>query len=219
MNLAQQKIAEKSEQWARTLLTQAAKNEPEITEDLQNIASEVSAAMVGLEHKFKSEESLAKKLAAKVKADLPDLLITGFTEDEEIRKSINLRAVQNNDTLRYTFLFLNENYVFAFKQTLNSLAKRKYKVLEKRIWNAWKNIGTVFDNGYRGINITLISSQKQKFELQFHTKESFDLKTKTHKLYKQIKSNTIPLQRKNGIKEKLVKTAKEIQIPKGIKRL
>lgn len=219
MDLIEQKIRQKATQYTKSLLEQALKNEPEITADLQKIALEVSAEMVGLEHKFKTEESLTRKLADKINADLANLLNSGFSKNEAIESSISLRAKQNNDAVRYTFLFPDEKYVFAFRKALTSLAKQNYKVPEKRIWNAWKNIGTAFDNGYRGINITVISSQGQTFELQFHTKESFDLKTKNHKLYKQLKSNTISTQRKEEIKAELVKMARTVQLPIGVKKL
>ena len=48
---------------ARKLLAEAGENEPQITNDLQKIASEISAEMIGLENKFKSEESLARKIS------------------------------------------------------------------------------------------------------------------------------------------------------------
>ncbi len=219
MTLIEQKIEKKAKQFATNLRTQAEKNEPSITEDLQKIAVEVSSEMVGLEYKFKTEESLTEKLIGKVRADLTNLLSTGFSEDEAIEKSLGLRAKQNNDALRYTFLISAERYVFAFKKTVHFLKELNYKIPEKRIWNAWNNIGTVFDNGYRGINITIISSQYLKFELQFHTKESFDLKMKTHKLYKQMKLNLISSQKKDEIKTELVKMANEIKLPEGVKKL
>ena len=219
MNLTEQNIESKAKFFANHLLKQAQKHEKEITFDLQKIALQVFAEIVGIEHKFKTEESLTQKLTSKVKADITNFLIEGLTENEAIEKSINLRAKQNNDTLRYTFLFSNEKYVFAFKQTLNFLVRQNYKIPEKRVWNAWKNVGTVFDNGYRGINITIVSSQHQKFELQFHTEESFDLKRKTHKLYKQIKLNTISSLTKEKIKTELVEMAQEIQTPNGVKKL
>ena len=61
MNLTETEIERKAKKYAENLITQAVKNEPEITETLQKIALEVSAEMVGLEHKFKTEESLTQK--------------------------------------------------------------------------------------------------------------------------------------------------------------
>ena len=53
MNLTKAKIEQKAAQYAKDLRTQAVKNEPSITADLQKIASEVAAEMIGLEYKFK----------------------------------------------------------------------------------------------------------------------------------------------------------------------
>ncbi|MDQ3180889.1 MAG: hypothetical protein M3Q33_10255, partial [Acidobacteriota bacterium] len=72
---------------AKKLLAQAEENEPKITADLQTIAWEVSAQMVGLENKFKSEESLTRKLVDTANANSQTL--------EEVAEIIN-------DALRFT---------------------------------------------------------------------------------------------------------------------
>ena len=184
MNLTEAKIENKAAQYAKSLRTQAVKNEPQITEDLQKIALEVAAEIVGLEHKFKTEDSLTKKLAKNSQKSLQYLSAKHNLKPQAIEKTVSRLAQQNNDALRYTFLLPIETYTFDFKKTLTKLKEMNYEISDKDIWNAWKNIGTIFDKGYRGINVTIISSQGQIFELQFHTKESFRLKMKTHKLYK-----------------------------------
>ncbi len=76
---------------------------------------------------------------------------------------------------------------------------------------------TRFDRGYRGINLTIISSHSQIFELQFHTEESFHLKTQTHNLYKKLRSSAVSWAEKKQIFQKLVEMAKEVDEPKGVK--
>ena len=73
--------------------------------------------------------------------------------------------------------------MFLVSETLwKNLRQQNYVIHKELIWNAWKNIGTSFDKGYRGINSTVISSHSQIFELQFHTAEKFSFeKVKTHK--------------------------------------
>lgn len=44
------------------LLAEVRKNEPQITKDLQSIALSNNAKLVGLKNKFKSEQSLTRKL-------------------------------------------------------------------------------------------------------------------------------------------------------------
>ena len=135
---------------AKKLLAQAKENEPRITADLQTIAQEVSAEIVGLENRFKSEMSFIRKLIDAAGDDLPKLQ----------RKSKGV-----NDVLRYTFILPFDVYAKGFRQTIETLREIGYKIPDNRIWNAWENIETQYDKGYRGINITIISSQRQKFEL------------------------------------------------------
>lgn len=219
MNLTKAQIEKKTAQYAKSLLTQVVKNEPLITEDLQKIASEVAAEMVGLEHKFKTEESLTEKLVYKSQADLADLIANGISENDAIEESLRVQVAEMNDVLRYTFMFPTVKYIFGFRQTLILLANFKYEVPKERIWNAWKNIGTHFDRGYRGINITIISSHSQIFELQFHTEESFLLKKQMHYLYKKTRSSTVSWAEKKQFFQKLVEMAKEVEKPKGVKKL
>jgi chemotaxis protein histidine kinase CheA len=187
---------------AEKLLDQAKENEPNITADLQNIALEVSAKIVGLENKFKTIESLTQKLMAT--ANLNSQTIVEASETV-------------NDALRYTFILAVENYVIFFEQTIEILWQSGYYIPENRIWNAWKNIGGKFDKGYRGINISVISSQKQIFELQFHTDKSYELKAEMHNLYKESRKKETSIERRREIKRISIEEAEKIKIPDGVK--
>ena len=92
-----------------------------------------------------------------------------------------------------------------------------YEIFDKDIWNAWKNIETRFDRGYRGINMTIISSRKQKFELQFHTAESFEFKMENHHFYRESKNRETSPERKKEIGKYLVKSAGKIAVPRGVR--
>lgn len=193
----------KARRLAKELLKQAKENEPQITIDLQTIAKEIAAEMVGLENKFKAEMSLVRKISDTAKASSQELWQA---------------ADRINDALRYSFIFPTEHYTEGLSQTIGHLRKADYQIPEDKIWNAWRFIGSKQDRGYRGINITLISSQKQRFELQFHTEASFDLKTETHDLYKEARlMGTLP-ERRREIKEFVLKKAESVEIPKGAKQ-
>ena len=219
MNLPETEIKNKAAEYARTLLEHARTHEPSITEDLQKIALEVAAEIVGLEHKFKTEQSLAEKITQKAVNNTRIFVEAGYLLNEAVEKAVKLQAEIINDTLRYTFILPFESYVFSFKQSLEKLKQEGCKIPENKIWNAWRNIGTRYDTGYRGINVTVISSQGQLFELQFHTEESFQLKMKTHKLYKAAVSSTNLAERKKKIIQAMVVSAKNILIPKGVTKL
>ena len=219
MNLTQAKIEKKAADYAKILLIQAVENEPQITEDLQKIALEVSAEIVGLEHKFKTQESLSRKLTEESIKSAKFFIDVGYPINEAVEKAIKRQAKRNNDALRYTFVFSLEKYVFGFKQTLEILKQNNFQIPEQKIWNAWKNIGTPFDKGYRGINMTVISSHGQIFELQFHTSESYDLKTETHPLYEESRQKETSLVRKIEIAEIVIELAEKVKVPKGVKKL
>ncbi len=186
---------------AQKLLDEAQENEPQITADLQTIAREVSAETVGLENKFKTEVSLTRKL---INGAIPNLQTI-----QEVAEIIN-------DALRYTFILPFETYNEDFRQIVERLRNSDYQIPESRIWNAWGNIGKRFDKGYRGINITVISSQNQKFELQFHTAESYRLKTETHFLYEELRDKRTSRERQAKIIEMLKREAENVERPKGI---
>ena len=194
-------LPRKARRLAKELLKQAKENEPQITADLQNIAWEISGEAVGLENKFKAEMSLVRKLIDAVGDDLQRLQ----------RKSKNI-----NDVLRYTFVLSVDAYAKGFQQTIERLPKLGYRVPENRIWNAWENIGTQYDKGYRGINMTIISSQQQKFELQFHTEASFELKTETHHFYKEMRSKNISGKRETELTAIMLELAGKIERPDGV---
>ena len=192
---------------AKELLAQAKENELIITADLQTIATAVSTKILGLENKFKTEESLIRKLS---------LLADKDQSNQTSKQKLEKFARRNNDALRYTFIFQIEKYAQGFQDTIERLKKAGFEIPPNRIWNAWENEETEKDTGYRGINITIISSQKQKIELQFHTAESFWLKTETHYLYKELSNlKTFDKRREEIIKERL-RLAKQIKRPKGI---
>lgn len=215
----EQEINRQAARYAKELLEQVVRTEPLITADLREIALEISAEVIGLEYKFKSEESLTRKIAETSFKNIKRLIEANYAQKIAVAKAIEISAEKNNDALRYTFVLSSDNYVFGFKQALQKLKARHFKVSENTIWNAWKNIGTLFDKGYRGINATIISSQDQLFELQFHTRSSYKLKVETHFLYEELRLLKTSPERKSEIVKELRKSAQTVRIPKGVKTL
>ncbi len=219
MNPLENEILEKANFHAQNLLEIAYRNEPEITVILAEIAQMVSAEIVGLEHRFKTEESLTRKIAETSVKNVRKLLESDYFSVDTVEQIIETRAKHLNDALRYTFVFTDEKYIFGFKSSLQKLKQVDFIVPKNKIWNAWKNIGTLFDKGYRGINTTVFSSQGQVFELQFHTRASFELKTETHFLYEELRLLGTSNKRKDEIVQKLIEMAQTVKIPKGVKKL
>lgn len=219
MNLPKQKIQETSAKYAQKLIREAIRNEPAITKDLQKIASEVSAEMVGLENKFKANDSLSEKITQKTQKNIKIFRESDYSFEEAFEKALKIQVKNINDVLRYTFILPFDSYVFTFKKSLENLKRNGYKILENKIWNAWKRAGTKYDKGYHGINITIISSQNQVFEIQFPTRKSFQLKMENHNLYKKAVSAKSSVEASKRAIQKMVESAKNILIPEGVKNL
>ena len=207
-------LKSKAEKYARQLIKQAGEIEPQITKALLNVAFLHQIEMIGLENKFKTLDSLTRKITDGAESRSFSYNTFGVKSFE---KFLRQAANHNNDTLRYTFILPLEKYSIKVEQVLSDLRNVDYLI--EKIWNAWRLDKTPFDRGYRGINAAVISSQKQKFELQFHTEESYRLKTDTHNFYQELRSNKTTEKRKNEIVGLMVELAKKIPIPKEVKNL
>lgn len=189
----------KASELAKQLIENAKQNEPIITDDVLRIALLTELKVIGRENKFKSEKSLVRKLIDK----------STFT-----RIPLPKVAKRINDTLRYTYLVSENNYAAALESVQYHFEKSGYVI--SKIFNAWELEQTPEDSGYRGVNITVISSQKQKFELQLHTEASFALKTETHGLYDEFRNPNTSETRKAEISDIVKEKAKTLKRPKGI---
>ena len=185
---------------AQQLLAEARKNEPLITKNLKSIASSNGAKLVGLKDKFKTEQSLTRKLSDSIETREP--------------LSLERQAKKIDDALRYTMILLDDNYQKGYQSILSKLEGEEFKVVN--IWNAWDMEDKHTDTGYRGINVTIISSQNQQFELQFHTEKSFRVKTETHNLYEERRNPQITEKRFVELKKIGTENAKKITRPRGI---
>lgn len=137
---------------ARELLEKASKVEPQVTEKLQSAAGQSGGEMLGLEHRLKSPDSLARK-------------IEDGTKPEKI-----------SDALRYTMSFPPEQYTQGVQQVRSDLMANGYQ--ENKVANTFGD-----GNPYQGINNSY-EKEGQVFELQFHTPETFAIKSgENHKLY------------------------------------
>jgi hypothetical protein len=184
---------------AQELLANAKQNAPQITSDVKSIADLINAKITGLHDKFKSERSLTRKLAEKSLLWNQPIL--------SVAKKIN-------DTLRYTYLISANNYSESLERLEQEFEIKGYKI--GKIFNAWATENATEDTGYRGINLTIISSQKQKFELQLHTEASFKLKTETHGLYEELRDLKTSLPRKIEIVQIMKAKAAKVKRPKGV---
>ena len=146
----------------KRLLEKATAAEPKITKDLQRIVNDthgtidydVGNGKTSLDYRLKTEESLKRK----VTSDFLD----GY----------DLEYIESHiyDNVRYTDLVKGDFLVGDYAQIQDRLDAIGYKIL--RVKNTLGNSGAA----YRGLNTVIETPDGYKFELQFHTPESIDIK-------------------------------------------
>ena len=217
-NTEQLKTQQMSREEAVKQIETVKRNEPLITNALQTIEKETGGVLVGLENRFKSEESLTRKFTDRAQKDITKAEKRGKNADEIRNKTLQKISDKNNDALRYTYTFSPEKYVEGYNKTVKTLEKQGYK-LESEPKNWWLDKGMKDDTGYRGINATFISPAGQKFEVQFHTPESFKFKNDTHYLYEEVRKPSVSEQRKQEIKQQNIRLAEPLEMPKDINKI
>jgi len=125
----------------------------------------------GLDRRLKGEERLKEKIAEKIEHE-PDR-----TPAEAIREI--------NDAIRYTFCFESGSYVRGYWNIKQRLEEGGYRMIYSK--NHWHD-----DPEYKGINTRWVTSEGQRFEVQFHTAESFYAKQNiTHDAYERSRNPLI----------------------------
>ena len=181
--------------YSEQLLSKISKAEPKITSDMQRITGENQLA--GLEFRKKTAESLARK-------------ITADSQAENISSAE--AASKINDALRYTTIFDSDNFTEEYSKMKQKLIAEGYRVV--KVKNTWLTNGP-----YKGVN-TVIEKDGINFEMQYHTRESFDLKNGLlHDLYEKYRdTNTSDRERMKLFKE-MIDLSNGLEIPKNIERV
>jgi hypothetical protein len=122
----------------------------------------------GIEHRLKGEERLKEKVAEKIQHE-PNKLPA-----EVVR--------QITDAIRYTFCFESVDYTAGYWDVKERLEAHEYRMVYSK--NHWRD-----DPEYKGINTRWVTPEGQRFEMQFHTAESYDAKQEvTHGSYERLRS-------------------------------
>ncbi len=170
-------------------------NEPEITDHIKEVAESVGMDTVGIEYRIKGKDSYLRKIKSKYNP-------TG--NEYEVK-----------DIIRYTY---TSSPVELSEKALNAIEVHKsmgYNTLEV------KNYWMVDTDPYKGINTTIQSPSGQKFELQYHTSESFDLKNgKLHDLYEEQRLISDRSSKEYlRLDDEMYELSDELTIPAGIERI
>jgi len=173
--------------------------EPEITKDIKNIVENNGGKLEGLDYRIKSYKSYERKV------------------NDEIRevKDVNKALGKIYDTIRYTSITGTDDLTEHYFSVVDDLEQKGYNI--SRVKNFW----TMESSNYKGINVVLQAPNKQYFELQFHTPESFKLKDgKLHKLYEEWRViNDKASSKAIALSEEMTKLSARLVTPANINKI
>lgn len=183
-------IGDDSRKAAKEILAKYAKSEPKATALLSDLANKHGMELVGLKHRLKSEDSLARKIES---------------EKDAFGGSARKTAQSMSDINRYTMQVPPGNYGQSVKDVLAKLQAEGYNIRIKNYWSP--------DAGpYRGLNVALTAPDGRKIELQFHTEDSLRIKSKTHKDYEEYRVSK-DNERRKVLWDRMVKVTMTIPMP------
>ena len=130
--------------------------EPGLSADAQAIEQENKHGgwLEGFRHRLKDEDRLKEKIAEQIEA-----------EENQSAAEV-LRRIP--DVIRYTYCFEPESYTRGYYDIKERFESRGHEMYYSR--NYWA------DPEYKGINTRWVTAEGQRFELQFHTPDSFHAK-------------------------------------------
>lgn len=173
------------------------KSEPAITEDLLKISNDTGVKMVGLDYRIKTMDSFLRKV------------------EKESGHSLEARAISDtigttNDVIRYTYQDSALTLVNSYKDVTRALEAKGYVI--ETVKNFWLSKG----NPYNGINCTFRTPEGQKFEVQFHTPESYDVKDRMHKDYEAWRVLKSSSAEAVTLRRKMMEQSQGMEVPTGI---
>lgn len=188
------KEKKKIEQYADKLYNEAKTKEPKITNAVKASANK----LYGLEHKLKTKESIKRKLDK---------------ESTEENKSIKDTANNIKDTVRYTTISNNNNFVKDYNDFKSKMSDKGYKEVR------CKNNFTAYQEGkvkHKSVQSIFEDKDGFKFEVQFQTPESQKAKDKKTPLYEERRNPRTSRERAEYLESEMTKLMDPVPIPKDI---
>ena len=170
--------------------------EPSISADMQAVERENTCGgwLAGFDRHIKGDDRLKEKVAEQVAAE-PDK-----------SSSAILRKIP--DALRFTCCFEPDNYIRGHHDIKARLEDAGHEMYQST--NYWA------DPEYKGINTRWVTQHGQRFEVQFHTQESFHAKeVLTHRAYERIRDPTTSRPELRELHAFQREVSASIQIPHG----
>lgn len=150
--------------------------------------------LVGLDHRLKGEDRLSEKISRQVESQ-PELTF------REAFASLK-------DAIRYTFQYSDDHYAEGLHTDRERLESAGFEMVELR--NTWTS------DEYRGINSRWREPEsRQLFEVQFHTRASFEAKQLTHPAYEKIRDPATSPGERDEMKSFQREVTVRIPVPRG----
>src|SRR5580704_14301940 len=172
----------------------ARREEERISPAMRSIESQdPNRHLIGFDDRLKGRDRIKEKVYDKVK----EL----FCSAEEAVSVVS-------DTIRYTFQYREARYTQGVWTDLERLKGEGFRLHQLK--NSWS------DEEYKGINSQWIEPDTgQRFEVQFHTRTSFEAKQLTHDAYERLRTQQADEFEKIVLKAFQRKVSAEVPIPAG----
>ncbi len=189
------RFANTATDYANIVLRNATRAEQSVTPLLQSIAADTEAELAGLDFRLKSVNSLARKI-----------------QTDSVLNSVSASEAASNigDALRYTMILPEASFGKSILNVFDSLETAGMTKLK---------VGNSFNPGasYMGVNTNFSTAEGQVFELQFHTKDSFNVKQNiNHSLYEEARLPATPAERIIELQRQMIINSSNISIPQDI---
>ena len=123
--------------------------------------------LVGFEDRLKGRDRIKEKI---------------YDDIDVLRRTPHEAISLLPDAIRYTFQYTEVRYVQSVRSDIMRMKEQGFKL--EKLKNSWSS------DQYKGINSQWIEPDTgQRFELQFHTRISFEAKQLTHDAYKRLRTH------------------------------
>jgi len=145
----------------------AEREQEKISPAMRDVESQdPSRHLIGFERRLKGRDRIKEKVRVNINE-------FDFSPEEAVSLV--------HDTIRYTFQYQEARYTQGVQADITRLQERGFEL--EKLKNVWSG------DQYKGINSQWIDpATSQRFELQFHTRISFEAKQLTHGAYERLRT-------------------------------
>jgi hypothetical protein len=172
----------------------ATREEERISPALRAIESQdPDRHLIGFEHRLKGRDRIKEKIYGMIKE-------SSFPPEDAVSHV--------PDTIRYTFAYREAGYTQGVWSDVERLKSEGFKL--QKLKNFWSG------DEYKGINSQWIEPDSgQRFEVQFHTRISFEAKQLTHTAYERIRTKQADVFEELVLEAFQKKVTADVPVPLG----